>query len=202
MSVDACAALVQSADPVRFRAAMTAPMPLRGDLMVLYAFNVEVSRAPWVTQEPMIAHMRLQWWIDALKEIESGTARRHEVVTPLCELATRHRLDLTGLARLVEARGFDIERAPHENRDEFLSYIKRTYACLMGEALRLCGQDEAGVALGQKIGLCSGVAAQFTAFHTLYERLPLVVRLTQCQLTWCQNLRSRCLTPCKTQNAA
>ena len=55
MSLDACADLVNRGDPDRFRSAMLAPMPIRGDLLALYAFNLEVARAPWVTNEPMIA---------------------------------------------------------------------------------------------------------------------------------------------------
>ena len=72
MSFDACAALVERGDPQRFRAAMAAPPEARRVLFPLYAFNVEVARAPWVTQEPMIAEMRLQWWRDALEEIAMG----------------------------------------------------------------------------------------------------------------------------------
>lgn len=78
-----CAGIVERGDPDRFRAAMAAPPKARAVLFPLYAFNVEVSRAPWASQEPMIAEMRLQWWRDALDEIATGKpARRHEVVTP------------------------------------------------------------------------------------------------------------------------
>ncbi len=48
MSIDACAALVEKGDPERFLPAMTAPVELRGRLMVLYAFNLEVARAALV----------------------------------------------------------------------------------------------------------------------------------------------------------
>src|SRR5210317_942930 len=99
----ACAAIVEKGDPERFAAAMASPVEARRVLFPLYAFNVEVSRAPWVTQEPMIAEMRLQWWRDALEEIaQSRPARRHEVVTPLSRILdpeTAQRLD-----RLVAAR--------------------------------------------------------------------------------------------------
>jgi len=46
MSFDACAALVAKGDPDRFLSAMTAPVALRGRLLTLYAFNLEVARAP------------------------------------------------------------------------------------------------------------------------------------------------------------
>ena len=86
--LNACAALVEKGDPWRFRTVMAAPVAARAKLFPLYAFNVEVSRAPYVTAEPMIAEMRLQWWRDALEEIANGAPRRHEVVTPLAEILT------------------------------------------------------------------------------------------------------------------
>ena len=70
--VIACAKLVERGDPLRFRAVMAAPSDLRPALFTLFAFNLEVARAPWVTKEAMIAEMRLQWWHDALGEIANG----------------------------------------------------------------------------------------------------------------------------------
>ena len=70
--IAACARLVARGDLPRFRATMAAPVELRRMLFPLYAFNLEVARAPWVTAEPMIALMRLQWWRDALGEIGGG----------------------------------------------------------------------------------------------------------------------------------
>src|SRR6056297_157483 len=95
----ACAQLVERGDRDRFAAAMAAPVDARKVLFPIYAFNIEVSRAPWVTQEPMIAEMRLQWWTDALDEIaSSGLVRRHEVVTSLA-----HVLDETAARQLQRA---------------------------------------------------------------------------------------------------
>lgn len=72
MSAEACAALVERGDPDRWRSAMTAPAPRRAGLMALYAFNLEVARAPWVASEPLMVEIRLQWWLDALAEIFDG----------------------------------------------------------------------------------------------------------------------------------
>ena len=80
MTVDACAALVERGDPDRFAATMAAPVAARAQLWPLYAFNLEVARAPWVTKEPMIAEMRLQWWRDVVAE---PTPRAHDVAGPL-----------------------------------------------------------------------------------------------------------------------
>mgnify|MGYP000249325893 FL=1 len=55
MTVEACAALVERGDPDRFRAVMAAPVEARAQLFPLYAFNLEVARAPWVTQEVLMS---------------------------------------------------------------------------------------------------------------------------------------------------
>ena len=86
MSLDACAAIVERGDPDRFLATMAAPPAAREVLFPLYAFNIEVARAPVVTNEPEIAAIRLAWWREALDEIASGgPVRRHEVVVPLAQ---------------------------------------------------------------------------------------------------------------------
>ena len=102
MSLQACANLVSRADPERFAAAMSAPLEARRVLLPIYAATAEVARAPWMTQEPVIAEMRLQWWRDVFEEIEHGRARKHEVVDALAEVLTpkgAEALDLMVLAR-------------------------------------------------------------------------------------------------------
>ena len=64
-----CASLVETSDPHRFRSIMAAPEKLRPYYFVIFAFNIEVSRAPYLTKEPMIAEIRIQWWLDVLDEI-------------------------------------------------------------------------------------------------------------------------------------
>lgn len=164
MSFEACAALVQKADPLRFRAAMAAPVAARRILFPLYAFNVEVARAPWVTQEAMIAEMRLQWWRDALEEIATGqTPRRHEVVDALAAC-----LDPEGaqcLDGLIAARRWDIYAEPFEDHAHFDDYINATSAHLMWTAARLLGAAREQTVRDFAYGV--GVANIFQAYPAL-----------------------------------
>uniref|UniRef100_UPI0026276187 squalene/phytoene synthase family protein n=1 Tax=uncultured Roseovarius sp. TaxID=293344 RepID=UPI0026276187 len=162
--VTACADLVRRADAPRFQAAMAAPVAARSVLFPLYAFNVEVARAPWVTSEPMIAEMRLQWWVDALEEIRAGgVVRRHEVVTPLA-----HVLDADGaglLIDLIEARRWDIERAPFEDEADFMRYIEATSGNLIRAAARALGPADEAVLIDA--GFALGLANWFRAIPAL-----------------------------------
>jgi len=173
MSFEACAQLVEKADPLRFRVAMAAPVPARQILFPLYAFNIEVARAPWVTQEAMIAEMRLQWWRDALEEIAQGkTPRRHEVVDALAGCLDRE--GAVCLDGLVAARRWDIYKDPFEDRAHFDEYINATSAHLMWTAARLLGPADEAVVRDFACGV--GTANIFQAVPALQAqgRVPLM----------------------------
>lgn len=138
MSIDACARLVERGDPDRFLSVMAAPVAVRARLFPLYAFNLEVARAPWVTREPMIAEMRLQWWRDVLEEIASGAAvRSHEVVTPLAEVIDPPTARL--LEPLIEARRWDIEGQGFASETDLACHIDAGAGTLMWAAARTLG---------------------------------------------------------------
>ncbi len=170
--LNACADLVRRADPDRFLAAMAAPVTARSVLFPIYAFNVEVARAPWVTQETMIAEMRLQWWRDALAEIRDGdVVRRHEVVTPLSHLLDADGADL--LDQLVQARRWDIYRDPFNDEAHFRDYLDKTSGFLMLVAARVLGTADEIVM--RKAGFALGVANWLRAIPALEQsgRIPL-----------------------------
>lgn len=167
MSLNACAAIVGKGDPERFRAVMAASLSARRVLFPLYAFNVEVTRAPWVTKEPMIAEMRLQWWADVLEEIASGgVVRKHEVVDVLREV-----LDVQGakdLMPLVAARRWDIYSDAFEDAAHLDEYIDATSGALMWTATRLIGgEDEVRV---RNFAYGVGVANFLRAIPVLEDR--------------------------------
>ncbi|MFC4668499.1 squalene/phytoene synthase family protein [Seohaeicola nanhaiensis] len=169
----ACAALVERADPERFLATMAAPVAARRVLFPLYAMNVEVSRAPWVTAEAMIAEMRLQWWRDALGEIAvGGTVRRHEVVTPLAA-ALRPALAEV-LDEVVAARRWDIYQDPFEDAGDFARHIERTSGTLLWVAAASLGQADEEVV--RDLGFAAGVANWLRAVPELAARgrIPLL----------------------------
>lgn len=171
--VKACAALVQRADPDRFRATMAASVSARSVLFPVYALNVEVARAPWVTQESMIAEMRLQWWRDALQEIAEGTAvRRHEVVTPLSRILSPHLAGI--LDEYVAVRRWDIYRDPFEDQEHFDAYINHSSGSLFVASAQALGAAEESVL--RDFGYGVGVANWFRAIPDLEKRgrIPLL----------------------------
>jgi len=174
----ACAALVERGDPTRFRAAMAAPVAARRILFPIYAFNVEVARAPWVTQEPMIAEMRLQWWRDVCEEITKAEGvRRHEVATPLAGVISAAQAEQ--LDQLTAARRWDIYKDAFEDSAHFERYIDQTSGNLTWVAARCLGAADEDVVRDAAYG--AGVAAWLHAIPQLEAagRVPLLDGTTE-----------------------
>ena len=167
MSVEACADLVERGDADRFAAVMAAPSGLRARLWPLYAFNLEIARAPWVTKEPMIAEMRLQWWRDVVAE---KAPRAHEVAGPLHGLIAAAGLDVGVLERMAAARVWDVYAEPFADQAAFDAYLDNTAGGLMWLAARACGADQRAEAAVRDYGWAAGLAAFLRAVPVLEER--------------------------------
>lgn len=161
MSIEACADLVERGDPDRF---LTARGPAAARLMPLYAFNLEIARAPWVTREPMIAEMRLAWWHEALEEIGAGTApRAHEVTEPLAGVIREAGLPQEPFHAMIEARRWDIEAAPFADTAALWAHMEATAGNLMWLAARSLGAPETARDVVHGFGTGAGLAAWFRA---------------------------------------
>ena len=158
MSLEACAEIVQRGDPDRFAAVMAAPTAARARLFPLYAFNLEVARAPWVSKEPMIGEMRLQWWRDVVAE---PAPRAHEVAGPFHALIHQAALPLAVIDRLIEARIHDVYGEPFADGAAFHAYLDDTAGGLMWLAAKACGgtDEPAARALGWAMGLANYLRA-------------------------------------------
>lgn len=167
MSIQACAEILRRGDPDRFLATMAAPPDARAVLFSIYAFNLEVARAPWVTYEPLIAEMRLQFWRDVLDQIDTGRpVSDHEAAIALAQNLPHSAIPV--LDKLVQARRRDISGEPFANSQEFDAYLTDTGGGLMVAV---------GTALGENadhrltsIGRISGLANWCLAAAELQAR--------------------------------
>lgn len=162
----ACAGIVHKADPDRFSAVMAAPVTMRDVLFPLHAFAIEVARAPWITEESMIAEMRLQWWRDALTEIaKGGVVRRHEVVTPLSGILDSQTANM--LDGFVEMRRWDIYKDPFEDEAHFAQYLDQTGAAFFRAIALSFGHDDKAAG---EFGLAVSIANWLRAIPELEAR--------------------------------
>ena len=125
-------ALVRRVDPDRWLASrFVADADARADLVALYAFNYELSRAAEVASQPLIGEMRLAWWREALDEMFAGRpVRRHPVALALADGVRRRGLAREDLEHLVDGRLRELESWPLGD-DEVRDYLDATAGCLM-----------------------------------------------------------------------
>ncbi|MGN7869042.1 squalene/phytoene synthase family protein [Paracoccus sp. 22332] len=165
MTLDACTDLVRTQDPDRFGATLVAAPPDRPALITLYALNLEIARAPFQSAEPMLAEMRLQWWIDRLEEMGTGQPPPlHDVLTPLWDAWGA---DAGRLAPLAEARRRDCERQPFDSADAVAAYVADTAGRLMVRAAERLGAQGAALDVAAHQGLGAGLAAWLRALPRL-----------------------------------
>jgi len=134
-----CAELVRRDDSDRYVTALFAPIARRADLLALYAFNAEVARSREAVSEPMLGHIRLQWWRDVIDECYGGEPRHHQVVEPLAAAIRRHDLPRTLFDRLLEARTMDFSDTPPETLGRLVAYADATSGDLTRLALYVLG---------------------------------------------------------------
>ena len=163
-----------------FRSAiMSAPIKKRGALFIIFAFNLEVVRAPWVTKEPMISEMRLQWWLDSINEIyEGNTVKKHEVISPLAKLIKDQDLPKDLFINLINARRWDIYKKPHKHAYAFDDYIMATSGNLMALACLAIGMPISDLNSAKEYGYGDGVARLFVAIPILEAFKPSIAALS------------------------
>ncbi len=168
MSIDACAALVQKGDPDRFVSLMTAPAEGRAPLLVLYAFNLEIARAPWLARESMIAEMRLQFWDDVIAgALEGRAAPPHEVAAPLADLVARGALPADLLRDMIEARRRHALDPALDEGERLTWFLDETSGHLMWLAAHLLGAPPEAQPVVRDQAYASGFAALLLAVPAL-----------------------------------
>ena len=142
MTATACAAIVARDDPHLHATALFAPEPARSRLMVLYAYDVELSRAAAASKEPLIARMRLQWWRDVVEAAGSGAEPpAQEVAGPLCELLRDRALPADAVEALIAAREAELDGDFDQAR--FAGWADARFGALTGLAAHLLTDGDA-----------------------------------------------------------
>lgn len=166
----ACARLVETADKDRFAATMAAPSAARAVLWPLYAFNIELARAPYASSEPMVAQMRLQWWVDLVERIGSGGRAEGDVAHCLMPLIGSGTVAVTLLTRMAEARRWEAWREPFDNDAALHHYIDETAGNLMWAAALALGAPPEAEQPVRDFAFGSGLANWLAAVPELEAR--------------------------------
>jgi phytoene synthase len=149
VSLAHCRELVETHDPDRALVTAGAPEEAQAKLWPLWAFNLEVARAPWGAREPTVAEMRVQFWADAVAWLGQGGTPGHPVLEALAEAEGGRQA--AGLAALED-------------------YVEATSAGLLWAAAQMLGAPAEAEPVVRDYGWGIGMAAWLQAVPELRAR--------------------------------
>ena len=176
--LSAAARQVMTFDRDRFATALYAPLENREELMLLYAFNVEVARIRESVRDPMAGMIRLQWWRETLEAAGAGRpVDHHPVAGPLGRVIRDRGLPLALFDRLLTAREQDLDSSGPADLAAATAYAEDTSSTLTALALAVLGADEAEETreAARHMGIAWALVGQLRAlgFHLSMGRLTL-----------------------------
>ena len=135
--------IARSGDPDRALAALFAPRDVRGDLLALYAFNVELARIAEQVTEPELGAIRLQWWREAIARGSAEGIVGHPVADALREVRQHRGLPSERIEGLLDARNFDIATRLMPDWSALETYLHDTAGALFALAATCAGVPRA-----------------------------------------------------------
>jgi phytoene/squalene synthetase len=165
-SMAACLEEVRAHDHDRFLTLLFAPSSRRPALVALYAFNLEIARVAETVTEPMMGHIRLQWWRETLEGLPKGETRGHPAAVAL------HEADaflLASLQAMIDARERDLSEDVIEDMAALEAYAEATSSSVMRLAATALGGEE-GAARAAETIRHAGIAYSLTG---ILRALPL-----------------------------
>jgi NADH dehydrogenase [ubiquinone] 1 alpha subcomplex assembly factor 6 len=160
---------LRDGDNDRFLTALFAPADRRESLFALYAFNLELARVAESVTEPMMGHIRLQWWRDRVAEIYGGEPPKGgDAAQALCRAVRAHNLPRDSFDAMLDAREQDMSPEPPPTLDDFEVYVESTSGELVSLSLHTLGvAEEAAHEAGQHIGIAWAIVGHLraAAFH-------------------------------------
>jgi phytoene/squalene synthetase len=157
VSLNNCIDIVSRHDPDKFLALMAGDNASRRVAFPIYAFNVEVSRVPWITSESLIAEMRLMWWQELLEAIELGKILpEHPISYNLSQNLDKRNFAIKLLKKTITARRWDIYSKSHESNNDLWEYVEHTSSNLLAACSNI---DDSVISFGRGIGMASYLMA-------------------------------------------
>lgn len=130
---------VRGGDQDRYWAALLAPEPLRGRLLALYAFNLEIAHIPEQVSEAQLGAIRLEWWREALHLALTEGGSDHPVLKPLAAAVASHALAPTLLEGMIDARSFDLAREPMPDFGALRDFLSATAGAVFRLGAQMAG---------------------------------------------------------------
>lgn len=157
------------AEPDRDLAALLSPRAACADLLALAAFTADLGLIAVSVSDPLIGEIRLQWWRDTIAAAAAGTPVGHPVGDAMGAAIRRHRLDLTAIHRLIDARSFDLSGDLLADEAALDSYCADTEGVPFALATAVLGGSSLPRDVAGAMGLAYGLARKLGQLPALLQ---------------------------------
>ncbi|XP_053618895.1 NADH dehydrogenase (ubiquinone) complex I, assembly factor 6 [Plodia interpunctella] len=207
--VNYCASVVRQHDYENFLATLLMTKAVRSPAFVVRAFNVEVSRIQDQTSDQKIADFRLQFWLDALKDIYSPNQSlknipANPVAQELYKVCNAYQLPRRHLEKLIASRGIMMKNKFFRNMDDVEKYVEDTvssvyYLILSIANVKNVHADHAASHLGKAQGIVNLLRSLTVSSHHKMVSLPMDILMKN---DVSQETVLRCIDSDKMRNVA
>ena len=115
-------------EPERYAASLIGSTDEQKKLQYLYAFNYEISKAAWVSTEPLICQIRLKWWKDSLTDY--SVIKSHQLINEIVNMFEVSSIPIELMSEMIDARYWDTNSSTFQSKADQDNYINKTYGNL------------------------------------------------------------------------
>lgn len=126
----------------RYLTALLAPAVHRPALLAIAAFAGEVGRIPAFVNEPMMGHIRLQWWRDTVDAFPAGLRSGHPVADVLGAAQRQYALPAGLMQGVIDAQEIGLYPDPPEDEAALAAHLAKTEGALFELAARVLAGPE------------------------------------------------------------
>lgn len=101
---------VKKYDFYAFVIASTLPPKLKNNYLAFHAFFIEILRSRYISKEPSVCRMRVNFWEESLKEVLEGKTIKEPILILLKETLKTTSIRKETLFRMIDFLFFDMER--------------------------------------------------------------------------------------------
>lgn len=101
---------VKKYDFYAFVIASTLPPKLKNSYLAFHAFFIEILRSRYISKEPSVCRMRVNFWEESLKEVLEGKTIKEPILILLKETLKTTSIRKETLFRMIDFLFFDLER--------------------------------------------------------------------------------------------
>jgi len=139
---NSCVDVVRKRDTEHFLASLLLPKSIRNLALAIRALNVELTSVRDAVRDTNTGLIRLQFWTDAVKSIESGSAKvpNH----PVLQQINRHRalVDCQLLLNLIDSKRLFFIDQPFKTMDDVEEYSKDSFSSINVLLLKALAKSE------------------------------------------------------------